>query len=357
MERRARRHAFTLIELLVVIAIIAVLIGLLVPAVQKVRAAALRTQCQDNLHQLGLAAHSYHTEHKAFPPGFHGPSPNIHFDSKALSSSGNPKWVSCLVYLLPHIEQEVIYKQLRTMTDPSFTGGWHQTNPDFTLGHSQIPAFLCPADPGPLTGSRSLAIVMSSTSGATTTPPGAADGVSAFFLTTKDASGATVYVTDLGKSNYAGVAGACYSDAITKAVSGPNADWSLYQGIFTNRSRTRITDIADGSSNTLLFGEGLGTVFPPLNPADPANPPTTWAWIGCAAMPTFPGMPIPTNAVSFGSAHDGIVHFCFADGSVRALRPGDSATRRPVASPDWWVFLALSGMRDGQSPNASNLID
>src|SRR2546430_3499010 len=93
--RQHLRHAFTLIELLVVIAIIAILLALLVPAVQKVREAAARTQCGNNLHQLAVAAHAYHDVNKAFPPGVY-----------MLGFPSAPKFrgVTLFVYLLPYLE-------------------------------------------------------------------------------------------------------------------------------------------------------------------------------------------------------------------------------------------------------------
>src|SRR5438876_2602906 len=98
------RKAFTLIELLVVIAIIAILIALLVPAVQKVRAAAARTQCINNLKQIGLGLHSYHDTNLKLPPGAAN-------DAPPFGPSGASWGSSWMVYILPYIDQGNIFRQ------------------------------------------------------------------------------------------------------------------------------------------------------------------------------------------------------------------------------------------------------
>ena len=103
------RRAFTLIELLVVIAIIAILIGLLLPAVQKVREAAARTQCSNNLKQIGLAAHSYESAHSKLPIGYYGPWADVNTAETGFSHN-KTAGVNMLTIMLPYIEQENVFR-------------------------------------------------------------------------------------------------------------------------------------------------------------------------------------------------------------------------------------------------------
>src|SRR5438132_1132674 len=132
-SRIARRAGFTLIELLVVIAIIAILIALLVPAVQKVREAAARTQCINNLKNIGLALHNYHDSVKRLPPGCATDLPPFGTGTGGYGSS----WK---VYILPYIDQGPLYSKWQ------FYGGsgWQNTNNSNLVG-GIIPAYRCPS--------------------------------------------------------------------------------------------------------------------------------------------------------------------------------------------------------------------
>jgi prepilin-type N-terminal cleavage/methylation domain-containing protein/prepilin-type processing-associated H-X9-DG protein len=344
MVHARRRSGFTLIELLVVIAIIAILIGLLLPAVQKVREAAARMSCSNNLKQLGLAAHNYHSTFGSLPPGYHGPEPNINYPLPGHLTAGNPKWVGCLVYLLPYMEQDNIYKQLRTMNDSGYTGTWWGTNPDWTLAHSQIKSFQCPSDQGPGNITTGSAALMHSYTPPGVQPPNSAAGAVMYYFPREN----------LGKTNYTGVAGPGWSDGSTYAPAAGGANYRPYTGVFTNRSKITVQGISDGSSNTLMFGEGLGGNAP-------GSRDFQWSWMGTGAMATFQGLrpcsPSPpgingNNATecswaSFSSRHTGLVQFCFGDGSVRGIRHGGSHQRYQPTSDAWYAFQALAGYADG----------
>jgi prepilin-type N-terminal cleavage/methylation domain-containing protein len=145
----AGRHAFTLIELLVVIAIIAVLIGLFLPAVQKVRDAAARIQCANKMHQLGLASHNCHDSVGWFPPA-QGWFP-------AANPTGGSGWGSPFFHLLPYLEQDNLYCSAVTTgpnplgetpgpNQPYYSGAAGVGTPAF-VGARTLPAYVCPADP------------------------------------------------------------------------------------------------------------------------------------------------------------------------------------------------------------------
>jgi prepilin-type N-terminal cleavage/methylation domain-containing protein/prepilin-type processing-associated H-X9-DG protein len=137
----ARQRGFTLIELLVVIAIIAILVALLVPAVQKVRAAAARTQCLNNLKQIGLAFHNHHDALKRLPPGGANDEPPFGTDAPNSGHWGS----SWMVYILPYIDQGPLYQQW------VFSGqsGAFNANNNAAASGVEIATYFCPASPLP----------------------------------------------------------------------------------------------------------------------------------------------------------------------------------------------------------------
>jgi prepilin-type N-terminal cleavage/methylation domain-containing protein len=321
--RPYRREGFTLIELLVVIAIIAILIGLLLPAVQKVREAAARAKCSNNLKQIALAAHNYESAYGVLPPGYLGNLPRGSAPPAGGSITATPaQWVTVLAFLLPQMEQENIYRQLQVNWDVS-TGGptWFSNATNWNLAHSRIPTFLCPSD-DPYQSTQVVsrrgtwAATPTATSGTLTWLTfGAADSV------------------DVGRSNYAGVGGRL-------GFVGASAI-DVLEGPFTNRSKHKIVGINDGSSNTLMFGESLGGPFPGART-------TSNTWMGSSWLPTSFGIPATgITAIHFSSKHTGIINFAMCDGAVRSVRTGADTT----------VFRQISAIADGSVPNTDGVLN
>jgi prepilin-type N-terminal cleavage/methylation domain-containing protein/prepilin-type processing-associated H-X9-DG protein len=343
-----RRKAFTLIELLVVIAIIAVLIGLLLPAIQKVREAAARMGCRNNLKQLGLAAHNYQNVFGKLPPGYLG----LTAFPKDLSQApySPPQNAGCLVYLLPYLELDNISKQLTVKRDPKVLAPAYSTmNPDWTLAQAKIKAFLCPSDNvSDDTVSTGVALTFWTYNGL---------NLGAMTAT------AEVWYQPLspqlpaGRTNYAGVAGANgvdFAANFTVDVNSGNTDLRPYVGMFGNRTQNSLGSIPDGTSNTLMFGEGVGGE---IDANTNFQRSFAWSWFGVGAVPTKfglgqPGLPYGNSQpgaswATFSSRHPGGVQFCFGDGSVRFLRYGSTTIRSPKPSADWLLLQQLGGIRDG----------
>jgi prepilin-type N-terminal cleavage/methylation domain-containing protein/prepilin-type processing-associated H-X9-DG protein len=279
-----RRSGFTLIELLVVIAIIAILIGLLLPAVQKVREAGARTQCINNLKQHGLALHNYHDANTVLPQG------NSPWTGSAQPKEGSWTWMA---YILPHVEQDNVWTQAKTFSQGPGTNWYSWYNP---MCAAQQKVFTCPQDP------RGVMVY-----------PGAPSGIVDQVLTTY-----------LGNSGTTGA-----------ALNGV-----LYVG-----SKVKLPHITDGTSNTIMVGErppnsnleygwyfaaygwdGRGNGDCVMTSAETAMANYFSSSYGCdttnMALKTglHPGkVNIGCDAGHYWSVHSGGAQFLMADGSARMV--------------------------------------
>jgi len=224
-RQRTVRGGFTLIELLVVIAIIAILIGLLLPAIQKVRDAAARAQCQNNLKQIGIALQSYHGENKYFPPG-------CMTDGAPFAAAGGGWGSSWMVFILPYVEQNQLWSVWQFTGSSGYTNAANRASDLATSGVGMVlPVYRCPASTLPLwVQGGNLKVMQSNYCGIS---GAASNGQIAGFP-----------ITDARVNPLAGGQSCC-------SGGGPAA----YNGILYDGSQTKITDIADGSSNTMIVGE------------------------------------------------------------------------------------------------------
>ena len=325
--RSRRRVGFTLIELLVVIAIIAILIGLLLPAVQKVREAAARMSCQNNMKQLGIALHSYHDANNAMPPGCAN-------DVAPFGNGGGGWGSSWKVYILPYIEQGNIFSRWQ------FSGesGWQNSNNMSLVNNVNIKTYRCPSSTLPA------------------------------LYNTGSATNPMQMIT-----SYTGVAGST-SDPVTAAIGccGGPGNIAGSSGILTPNGRIAMVAITDGTSNTILVGEQSDHLRDAANQPIPGGPgaitsqgPHGWTMginsstVGASTERSFncsttrwminqrglgntASNGTNDNAganIPFSSAHTGGANMLFADGGVRFLT---SSTTLPI-------LQALSS-RDGGEP-------
>jgi prepilin-type N-terminal cleavage/methylation domain-containing protein len=318
--RSGLRGGFTLIELLVVIAIIAILIGLLLPAVQQAREAARRASCTNNLHQMAIAAHNFHEAFKQFPPGYLGAKPP-HCRSASLSTKYQN--IGHLAFLLPYMEGDNIWKGMQTdkNIDNYNATNWWASVTDWNLARSKVPGFLCPSSnmEGADSGTGVILEIFCSTS--CTGPPPEPCGFTLWWFANSDGG------DQLGKTNYLGVSG----------VLGEVDDggWNRLRGIFNSRSKTKFRDITDGTSSTLMFGESVGD-NPPGGPFG-----VSLAWMSIGGLPAVQGLGGINGSNrwnQFGSEHQGIVHFAFADGRVQPIS----------VNINTGVYQALASMKAGE---------
>jgi prepilin-type N-terminal cleavage/methylation domain-containing protein len=344
-----QRIGFTLVELLVAIAILAVLLALLLPAIQRIREFASRLHCANNLRQLALAAHHYACDQQKFPPGYFGPLPNDLPFRDGPPSRTNAyyvgQWIGHLPLLLPYLDQDPLFRSLDVDFDvhrAPFNRQWWLTASgsyphvaNLTAAHQKLTIFQCPADHGTEASQTTLGYHFYNY---------AENGQHTLIhsVWSEDYQPPPPSVTrfrPLGRTNYAGIGG---------GGRGTSSYWSRFEGVLYNRSRNTPALVAawDGTSHTLLYGETSGR--------------RTWwggelqtiqnSWLGTGALTTGFGVNRGRDAVFdwLSSHHRAGVQFSMADGSVRLIGYGVE---------HWAVLMQLGGMRDGVGEDLTGIVE
>jgi prepilin-type N-terminal cleavage/methylation domain-containing protein/prepilin-type processing-associated H-X9-DG protein len=329
---RIRREGFTLVELLVVIAIIGILIALLLPAVQAAREAARRSQCTNNLKQIGVALHNYADSYKRFPMG------NL-ADTAHLSPSGpggqytGPQWPHTLYFILPYVEQQPLFKLLQTAQLATPASAPYEAPAVWPTNIPSVSGYLCPSD-------------------------GMGESLT------------TICGFPLYKVNYLPFySGTCESHAVLEFNKSASYDPTLTAAFGISRGAS-FADIRDGTSNTVIFSEYLTGV--------PGNYARGWPWTCrtgsqfifagqtpnstiadilinvdgfCSGQYNLPEQNLPCTGVAWNdqtataaarSRHPGGVNGLKADGSVHFY--SNSIDRDNVWRPLVW-------MQDGKAVN------
>lgn len=286
-----RKRGFTLIELLVVIAIIAVLIALLLPAVQQAREAARRTQCKNNLKQLGVALHNYHDTANRFPPG-------------SISRNGQvfngPEWPYFIHFLMPYIDQANTYSQLSL--DWGRQGPWLNPGVWPATVQNPIPALQCPSDG--MGGA--LKAVGTGINLPTSNYLGFFSGLNDGQTQADTGTTKTIFAMNRGASLRDLTDGSSNTMVIGEYLTGTNGDWRGW--FYTNRAGAQFMHATNGPNSAI--GDNL-LAYPYACTAAFNLP--------LQNLPCTADANTPNNFATSRSRHIGGVHVLLGDGAVRFI--------------------------------------
>ena len=317
-------RGFTLVELLVVIAIIGILVALLLPAVQTAREAARRTQCLNNLRQVGMAALNYESANRRFPPGYLAGDDFLNNPDSFGTAPKLHQWNGPFTNLLPYFEADTTHDLMTntwnigiTQYDVPF---WENAG-SWAGAQTKLGMLTCP-----------------------TAPANDASAVIARFWPSFSGSSIDLNAdgfdgdNNLGLTHYQGCSGVFGEVGLNAKNTSGNQRIDELVGIFSSRSRTTTAKIKDGQSKTIMFGESPGIIGNNIQQGGSARSGMVVgvAWAGTAVMPVVNGLDASkanvdgsihqTHWTAFSSAHKGNnVHFVLADGSIKILQP-DVAT-------------------------------